>query len=204
MKFRFALIFVAATALCAGAQAQSTPATPSPAASDAKRELATKLVALQRGPEMERMIFQLTSSAVQPEIAKWGPKLENMPKAAQEKAREQLNTELKALGDNARKVITAQMDKSSQTTLVPAYLERFSEDEMKQLLAMFEAPAFKKYQAAAPDLGNAWVKDVVDSTRNEVLEMAKSFDVTATKIIGEKAADKAAEKPADKTAPKKK
>ncbi len=149
---------------------------------------------------MERMAFQLTGSAVQPVIAKWAPKLENMPKADQEKARDQLNTELKTLGDSTRKIIETQMDKSADSTLLPAYIERFSEAEMKQLVTLFESPAFKKYQTAAPELGNVWIKDVVDNSRTVVDEKTKAFDVIAAKIVGEKAGhDKAvAEKPVAK------
>lgn len=201
MTSRFALFFVAAAALPFFSIAQNSPQTASatvPTAS--QRELATKLVALQRGPEMERMAFQLTGSAVQPVIAKWAPKLENMPKAEQEKARDQLNTELKTLGDSTRKIIETQMDKSADSTLLPAYIERFSEVEMKQLVTLFESPAFKKYQTAAPELGNVWIKDVVDNSRAVVDEKTKAFDVIAAKIVGEKAGhDKAvAEKPVAK------
>lgn len=192
------LIMAAVLSFPAGAMAQSTPqATPAAAAtastaagtttnSNAKLDLAAKLVALQRGPDMERMVFQLTSSAVQPVIGKWAPELESMPKARIEKAREQLNAELKSLGDATRKLIDAQMAKSADSALLPAYLERFTEDEMKQLLAMFESPIYKKYQTLAPELGNLWVKDVVDNTRSAVEESVKAFDVVAAKIVGKK------------------
>lgn len=203
MVSRFALFFVAAVALPVCSIAQNSPQTASTSATvptASQRELATKLVALQRGPEMERMAFQLTGSAVQPVIAKWAPKLENMPKADQEKARDQLNTELKTLGDSTRKIIETQMDKSADSTLLPAYIERFSEDEMKELVTLFESPAFKKYQTAAPELGNVWIKDVVDNSRTVVDEKTNAFDVIAAKIVGEKAGhDKAvAEKPVAK------
>jgi uncharacterized protein len=186
------------------AMAQSTPpaipaaaVAPTPAASsssssssnanaNAKLELAGKLVALQRGPDMERMVFQLTSSAVQPVIAKWAPELESMPKAKVEKAREQLNAELKTLSDATRKLIDTQMSKSADSALLPAYMERFSEEEMGQLLAMFESPIYKKYQRVAPELGNLWVKDVVENTRTAVEDSAKAFDAVATKIVGKK------------------
>ena len=117
---RFALFFAAAVALPVCVIAQNSPQIATPTASTAtvaptasQRELAAKLVALQRGPEMERMAFQLTGSAVQPVISKWAPKLESMPKADQEKARDHLNAELKTLGDSTRKIIETQMDKSA-------------------------------------------------------------------------------------------
>lgn len=183
---RFALIFVAAVAASTCAIAQNTPQATAPVATEGQRQLASKLVDLQRGPDMERMVFQLTAEAVQPLISKWGPKLETMPKAKQEKAREQLNAELKTLGDNTRKLIEAQMNKSADSALLPAYIERFSESEMKELLAAFESPAFKKYQKLTAELGDIWVKSVVQNTMSTVKENGKAFDTAAEKIIDDK------------------
>ena len=69
MKLRFALTFAIALTLEAGlmmsAAAQTAAAIATPVATDSKRALAAKLVALQNGPEMERMTLQLTTSAIQ-------------------------------------------------------------------------------------------------------------------------------------------
>ena len=161
------------------------------------------MVELQRGPDMERMAFQLTSGAIQPLINKWAPKLDNLPKATQEKARDALNAELKTLGEGTRKLIETQMDKSGKSVLAKAYIERFSEEEMKQLVAMFESPIFKKYQVQAPELGNLWVKDVIENTREAVLEKGKAFDAAAEKIIGEKPSAPAKAPAKSASAPKK-
>lgn len=198
MKFQNfkAAIFIAANfALLTGPQAQTTPvstptSTPSaPAAtatpaSEAKRALAAQMVVFQRGPDMERMAYQLTSDAVQPLIERWGPRLEALPAPRQDKAREQLNVELQALGNSVRKVIEEQMAKSADSALLDGYLERFSEDELKQLVAVFESSAFKKYQALAPELGKLWVKDVAEKSRSAVFAKDKDFDTKAAAIMG--------------------
>ena len=179
MKLKLALVFVATMALQLGAQAQSSTA---PTAE--QTALASKLVDFQRGPEMERMALQLTGGAVQPSIEKWGPRLEAMPKAKQDAAREKLNAELKSFGDDTRKLIEAQMNKSADTALRPAYIDRFSAQEMKDLIAVFESPVFKKYQKVAPELGNVWIKDVVENTRSAVHDKEVEFDKVAADIVG--------------------
>lgn len=200
MKFRIAILFAAAVSFQSGAHAQAAtaaaPATQA-VASDNKQALAARLVALQRGPDVERMSFQLTSGAVQPAIQRWAEKLDAIPVSRQEKVRDQLNAELKLHGDAIRKMIEEQMLKSGDSKLLPAYVERFSEDEMMQLVTLFESPTFKKYQSLAPELGNLWVKDVMDSSRAAILEKDKEFDKKAAAIFGPEAADK-------KSAPKKK
>lgn len=191
---RSTALCVSLLALWSGAQAQATApaastAATAPAASDAKRALAVRMVALQKGaPDMERTAFQLTNSAVQPLVEKWGPKLDKVPAARQEKAREQLDGELNKLASGVRKLIEPQMPKSADAVLLQAYLDRFTEEELRFLVSTFESPTFRKYQSAAPELGNVWIKDVIESTRDDVLKLANAFEEAAAKILGEKPA----------------
>jgi uncharacterized protein len=168
-------------------------------AADPKTELAKKVVALQQGPELDRLVNQLAGTTAQELIVKWAPKMEeNVPKAKQPKASEELNAELKKYVDDASKLISKQVSKVSAESLVPAYSERFTQEELQQLAAFFESPAVKKYQATAPDLGNVFVQKLVEATRADVLARAKQFDDVALKIIGTGPAPGAGKPPAKK------
>ena len=152
---------------------------------DPKIELATKVVALQQGPELDRLVQQLSGGATQELIASWGPRLEaSVPKAKQQKASEDLNVELKKYSEDTSKLIGRQVGKVSAETLVPAYAERFSLEELKQIAAFFESPAIKKYQSSAPELGNIFVQKLIEASRPEVVARAKQFDEVAVKIVG--------------------
>ncbi len=156
---------------------------------DNKNEWAAKVVALQQGPELERLVGQLAGSSAQELIAKWAPQLDaSVPKAAQPKASESLNAELKKYDDDAIKLISKQVAKVSADALVPAYAERFTVDELKQIAAFFESPAIKKYQAATPELGSIFVQKLIEASRPDIQARAKEFDVAAEKIIGSKPA----------------
>lgn len=153
--------------------------------SDPKVELATKVVALQQGPELDRLVQQLSAGATQELIASWGPKLEaNVPKAKQQKASEDLNVELKNYSEDTSKLISKQVSKVSADTLIPAYAEKFSLEELKQIAAFFESPAIKKYQSTAPELGNIFVQKLIEASRSDVMARAKQFDEAAIKIVG--------------------
>lgn len=166
---------------------------------DPKTELAKKVVALQQGPELERLVNQLAGTTAQELIVKWAPKMEaNVPKAKQPKASEELNAELKKYVDDASQLISKQVSKVSAESLVPAYSERFTQEELQQLAAFFESPAVKKYQATAPELGNVFVQKLVEATRADVLARAKQFDDVALKIIGTGPAPGAGKPPAKK------
>ena len=155
------------------------------AAADPKTEWAAKIVALQQGPELDRLVGQLAGSTTQDLIANWGPKLQaNVPKAQQQKASEDLNAELKKYSDDAAKLIAKQVSKVSTDVLVPAYAERFTLEELKQIAAFFESPAIKKYQSTAPELGNTFIQKLVEASRADVMARVKQFDEAAQKIVG--------------------
>ena len=176
MKKVIYALAIAGTAFSVVASAQTV---------DPKIELATKVVALQQGPELDRLVQQLSGSATQELIASWGPKLEaSVPKAKQQKASDDLNVELKKYADDTSKLIGKQVSKVSADTLVPAYAEKFSLEELKQIAAFFESPAIKKYQSTAPELGNIFVQKLIEASRPDVAARAKQFDEVAVKIVG--------------------
>ena len=168
-----------------------------------KTELAAKVVSLQQGPELERLVAQLAGSTTQQLIANWGPKLEtNVPKARQEKASEELNAELKKYADDTVQLINKQVKKVSADVLVPAYAERFTQEELQQIAAFFDSPVIKKYQAAAPELGNSFVQKLVEVTRPDVVARARQFDDAALKIVGNSPSSSSSEPKSGKPAKK--
>lgn len=152
---------------------------------DPKLEWATKVVALQQGPELDRLVSQLSGSTTQELIANWGPKLEaNVSKSKQQKASDDLNAELKKYTEDTSELIGKQVGKVSAEVLVPAYAERFSLDELKQIAAFFDSPAIKKYQSVAPELGNVFIQKLMEESRADVVARVKQFDDAALKIVG--------------------
>jgi uncharacterized protein len=153
-------------------------------ATDAKRALSVRVIAAQEGPELNRLYEQLAASATQQVVANWNPRLDAMPEDKRQAAANALDAELKKFNDDALKLVSAQSPKARESALIPAYIERFSEDELKQLVALMEAPVFKKYQTIAPELGSVFVKAIVDGTRGAVEARSKVFDTAAAKIVG--------------------
>ena len=180
MKKLFIQIILAGTICLAYA-----PVVQAQSVADPKTEWALKVVALQQGPELDRLVAQLAESAAQELIANWGPKLDsNVPKAKLKQATDDLNAELGRYAQDTNKLIAKQVSKVSTEVLVPAYADRFTLDELKQLAAFFESPAVKKYQAAAPELGNIFVQRLVETSRTEVVARGRQFDDAASKIVG--------------------
>ena len=157
-------------------------------AQDGKRALAVKLAQIQLKADSGAMADQLTASAVQPLIAAWSQRLdETVPPARQKDVRDKLDAELKKFTDNTEKTIEAQVAKSAEPALVPIFMEKLTEDEMKTIIAYLESPVSAKFQSLGPDAANAWAKRVVDATRASVESGQKSFDSAAERIVNSSA-----------------
>ena len=173
-KLPIAIAFVAACAVSTGAMAQN----------DAKRALAVKLAQMQQKADGEAIAEQLTASAVQPLLAGWSQRLdETVPPARQKEVRDKLDVELKKYADSTQKVVEAQTAKAAEAALVPIFMEKLSEDELKTIVAYMESPASAKFQALGPDATNAWAKRVVDATKTQVESGAKTFEAAANRIV---------------------
>ena len=176
MKKLFTSLTLIALSLSVTAHAQTA---------DPKLEWATKAVALQQGPELQRLVSQLAESSSQDIVQSWGVKLRtDVPKEKVEQTAQSLNAELKKYNDDVSKIISSKVRKAGADSLVPVYITRFSLDDLKQLVAFFESLAIKKYQAAAPELGNIFVSQLVMETRADVNARAKQFDEVASRIVG--------------------
>ena len=182
MKNLLTALAITSFTLCTTSYAQTA---------DPKFEWAAK-VATQQGPELQRLVRQLAESSAQDVLQVWSPKLQsNVPPEKLQQATAQLNTELKLYFDDVTKVINGKVEKVSNDALVPAYMDKFTLDELKQLAAFFDSPAIKKYQLAAPELGNLFIKQLIEASRADVLARGKQFDETALTIVGTTPARKA-------------
>jgi hypothetical protein len=184
--------------LIAGCTFSAASQTPN---ADPKLEWATKVVALQQA-DLDGLIGQLVGSATQDIVAGWAPRFDSsVPKARQAKATEEFNAELTKFAADARKIVNAKVGQANSEALIPAYMERFNVDELRQLATFFESPVIRKYKAATPELVDVFVKKLVASTQSDIQARAREFDAAASKIVG---SAPAAPAPAAKPQPQKK
>ena len=173
-QLSFAILFAAACAVSTGANAQN----------DNKRALAVKLAQMQQKADGDAMVEQLTATAVQPLLAGWSQRLdETVPPARQKEVRDKLDVELKKYADSTHKVVEAQTAKAAEAALVPIFMEKLTEDELKQIVAYMESPVSAKFQALGPDATNAWAKRIIDATKPQVESGAKTFEAAANRIV---------------------
>ncbi len=163
---------LAALALAAGHAAAATPApAPAPAAAaaaaaaaipPAKQVLIDKILKLWNIDGIGQSMLQLpVADAVQQARAVL------QGRAAADKrdaAMSDIVKDVKQFMEETTPLTRASADKLIPTTISPLLAERFSEDELRQLLAILESPVKKKFEAMVPEmqknLGEQVVTDV--------------------------------------------
>lgn len=174
-KLPVAVVFAAACALSTGALAQS----------DAnKRALAVRLAHLQEKNIGPMITEQLMDAAAQPLLANWSQRVAaTVPPERQPDVRDKLNVELKKFTDSMQKTIEAQLDKSAETALVPVFMDKLTEDDMRTIITYMESPVSTKLQGLLTDAANAWTTRVAEATRPTYDANSKSFDAAANRIV---------------------
>jgi hypothetical protein len=188
-----------------GASAQSTPAAPaSPAAasapsapaSPAKKALIQRVLTLQQ-PALEntarevaeRPAMQLTNAAQQ-------YLQQRVPADKREAMWGQVQTAVRKYLAEAVPLVKERALALSQTTLAGMLDERFTEDELKQLAATLENPAFKKFQQAMPEISDKFVQKLVADAGASVDPKLKALDTSISTALGVPSAGAAASAPA--------
>jgi hypothetical protein len=143
---------------CSLAQAQGT-------VSPAKKELVMKLLALQQ-PGIEsaaRGIVERPAAQMMQEAGRVlqtqfpADKREAIGKSIEADARKYVDDTYPAVRDRAVKL--------APSTLGATLEEKFSEEELKQLVAWFESPVNKKFQQASGEMQNSFMQKLVAEAR---------------------------------------
>ena len=151
------LAMLVLSAACAGAYAAAAPITP------AKQALVDRVLTLWNPDAIgESMLQGYVGNAVDQARAML------QGRAAPDKrdaAMADIVKEAKNFMAEATPITRASADKLVKTTLAPMLAERFSEDELKQLVAILESPVKKKFEGMVPEMQKALGQGVAADTR---------------------------------------
>jgi hypothetical protein len=178
MKRLIGLALVAATTL---SHAQAIPGAP---ASAAKKELVQRLLAIQQ-PALESMTRDLIERPARQMMGAAEEALET--RVAPEKRQDavkKIQELLTKYRDETTPLIKDRAAKIGQASLGPLFEEKYTEDELKQLLAALESPAYKKFQQSLPELTNTYVQSVVKELEPAVQPKIKALEQGVASALG--------------------
>ncbi len=167
------------------AQAQTAaPAAPAAAAATAaKKELVARVLQLQQ-PGVEAMARQLAEQPALQLMQRAGIELQRVPAERREALARDIEADVRQYVEAARPIVTDRAVKLAPTTIGPLLEERFSEDELRQVIALLESPVNRKLQQIGPEMQKAIGEKLIAETRGEVELKLRALDLAVAKRLG--------------------
>lgn len=167
---------LALSALClafgASAQTASTPLPTSPA----KKELVKKVLALQQ-PEVEMLARNLAQEPAARMMQEAGRVLQSqVPEDKREPAVKSLEESAKKYVDEAVPLVRERAIKLAPSTIGTSLEERFTESELKALIAWLDSATYKKYQQVAPDIQRGFMQKLIADARPAIEPKLKTLE----------------------------
>ncbi|MDM4765541.1 DUF2059 domain-containing protein [Pelomonas sp. SE-A7] len=176
-------ILVAALAMAVSTLASAQSAASTPAASPAKKELIAKLLAIQTASAevMARgMVSQpLVAMGQEVRIA-----MGQVPESKREAVSKAIEAEVKKYADESVPLIRDRIVKLAPETVGKQLDERFTEDELRQIVAWLESPTAKKFDAISPELGKSLQDKVVAEVGPTLNNRLRSLQGSIIKHLG--------------------
>lgn len=192
------------TALFAGvALAHAQTATPAAPSSPAKKELIQKLMVLQQ-PGIENLARNLVEQPARAMMDAAGRALQQMPAEKREATGKAIEADIKKYVDEAVPIVRDRAVKLAPSTIGATIEEKFSEDELKQLVSWLESPVNKKYSQLGPDIQNGFTQKLVAEARPTIEPKIQALEIKVRASLGVPAAAAPDSAPPKAAAPAKK
>ena len=174
------LMIAALLSSAALAGAQTTPAQTTPA----KKELVQKLLVLQQ-PGIEQVARGLVERPALQMMQEAGQVLQRqIAPDKREAIGKQVEADVKKYVEEATPLVRERAVKLAPATIGPILEEKFSEDELKQLIAWLESPINKKYAQIGPEMQTAFIQKLVVDARPVVDPKLQALDAKVRSTLG--------------------
>ena len=169
MNWRIALISLALAAGSAHAQS--------------KKELVAKVVQLHM-QGIENVGRVIASETSQQMLQAAGQALPRVAADKREAVGKDIQGDVKKFYDEIEPLLVKRAVDIASASVAAAYEEKFSDDELKVLIAWLESPVSRKYAQMDRDQGNALAEKVVADTRPTIEPKIKALEATVSKRLG--------------------
>jgi uncharacterized protein len=184
----------------------AAPAAPAaPAAlpsSPAKKELVAKILKLQQ-PGIEAMGRGMAEQPAGQLLQQAASALPRLPAEKREAIARDIEADLRKYADETVPLVSARAVKLAPSTLGVLLDERFTEDELKQVVALLESPVNRKFQGMSGDMQRALSEKLVAEMRGEIEPKVRALEQSVIRRLGLPAPGAASAPKAAAPAPKK-
>ncbi len=148
-----------------------------------KKELVAKVVQLhQQG--IEQIGSFIADQTSQQMLQAAGQALPGVAAERRQAVGREVQADVKKFYDEVEPLLRKRALELAPATVGPAYEDKFSEDELKTLIAWLESPVSRKYAEIDRAQGNALAEKVVADTRATVEPKIRALEATLAKRLG--------------------
>lgn len=168
-------VVMAFLALASGVQAESTPA---------KKELVNKVLLLQQ-PAIEQAAQALVERPAAQMMQQAGMVLQSKVAADKREAvAKQIQADVKQYADEVVPLVRARSVSLAPSTVGALLDEKFTEDELKQLIAIIESPVNRKFLQMGGDMQKALLEKLIEQTQPTIEPKIKALELAISKHLG--------------------
>jgi uncharacterized protein len=190
MSLRIRSAGVVLCVLCAVA-ANAALAQAAAPVSAAKKELVQKALKLQQAA-IEALGNQIASQTAAQAMQAAGQALARVPADRREAVGKDVQAEVRKFFDETAPLLRERAAALAPSTVGAVLEEKFSEDELKVLVAWLESPVARKYQQLGPEMQQGLAQKLVADTRAQVEPKLRALEQSVNARINAAAAKPAA------------
>ena len=170
-----------------------------PASSPAKKDLVARILKVQQ-PGIEVLARRLAEEPAMQLLAAAEQALpQRVAKDKQQAVAKEIEADARKYMDETYPLVRDRAIKLAPSTLGALLEEKFTEDELKQVLAFLESPAVNKFQQLSQEMQKSLAEKLVAETQQQVEPKVRSLEQSIGKRLGVSAAAPAQGKQPAKT-----
>jgi uncharacterized protein len=176
------LLVLCASAVHAQPSAAAAAATAKPVAQMNKGELVARFVQLQQG-QVQAVARNIIESPVQQMLAQVGGAVQRLPAEGREAVAKDVQAEVRKYFDDVGPILRDSIQRLAGPTIAPLLEERLTEDDLRQLITIFESPALRKYEQMAPDLQRQLAEKLLADARPKLEERFRTLGQSVSRRL---------------------
>jgi hypothetical protein len=150
--------------------------------SPAKKELVAKILQLQQ-PGLEALARNLVEQPAMQLMQQAGAALQRLPAERREAVAADIQADLRKYVEETYPLVREKAVKAGPL-IAPALEERFTEDELKQIVSIMESPVLKRFQATVAETQRPVTEKTVADSRSVVEPKLKALQDGVAKRLG--------------------
>lgn len=167
---------------CVGFVLAAVPAAAQTAGAS-KKELVARVLQLQQ-PGIEAMGRSMAEQPAMQLMQQANQALQRMPTDRRDALARDIEADLRKYADEAVPIVRDRAVKVAPATIGALLEERFTEDELRQVIAILESPVNRKFQGMANDMQKVLADKVVAETRADIEPKVRALSASVAKRLG--------------------